>query len=72
MIPATSFSGRKVALFGLGESGLATVRALILLRLGPNRVPSAADIEIARVNFERLVPATAQRVMNFWKARQSA
>jgi hypothetical protein len=43
-----------------------------LLRLGPNRVPSAADIEIARVNFERLVPATAQRVMNFWKARQSA
>lgn len=50
----------------------ATVRALILLRLGPNRVPSAADIEMARVNFERLVPATAQRVMNFWKARQSA
>lgn len=50
----------------------ATVRALILLRLGPNRVPSATDIEMARVNFERLVTATAQRVMNFWKARQSA
>ena len=47
----------------------ATVRALILLRLGPNRVPSATDIEMARVNFERLVTATAQRVMNFWKAR---
>src|SRR6185437_12284132 len=50
----------------------ATVRALILLRLGPNRVPSTTDIEMARGNFERLVPATAQRVMNFWKARQSA
>jgi uncharacterized protein (DUF2336 family) len=50
----------------------ATVRALILLRLGPNRVPSATDIEMARVNFERLVPATAQRVMSFWKTRQSA
>lgn len=47
----------------------ATVRALILLRLGPNRMPSATDIEMARVNFERLVTATAQRVMNFWKAR---
>ena len=50
----------------------ATVRALILLRLGPNRTPSATDIEMARVNFERLVPSTAERVMNFWKARQSA
>jgi hypothetical protein len=50
----------------------ATVRALILLRLGPNRAQSAADIETARANFERLVPSTAQRVMNFWKARQSA
>ena len=29
MIPATSFSGRKVALFGLGGSGIATARALI-------------------------------------------
>lgn len=28
MIPATSFAGRKVALFGLGGSGLATARAL--------------------------------------------
>jgi hypothetical protein len=50
----------------------ATVRALILLRLGPNRAASETDFEAARVNFERLVPATAQRVMNFWKARQSA
>jgi len=28
MIPATSFSGKRVALFGLGGSGLATARAL--------------------------------------------
>ncbi|MCO5730300.1 UDP-N-acetylmuramoyl-L-alanine--D-glutamate ligase [Rhizobium sp. SSA_523] len=29
MIPVTTFSGRKVALFGLGGSGLATARALV-------------------------------------------
>ena len=50
----------------------ATVRALILLRTGPNRVPSQADLEGARVNFTRLMPATAERVVNFWKARQAA
>jgi hypothetical protein len=50
----------------------ATVRALILLRLGPNRVPSTTDLEMARVNFERLASTTAQRVMHFWKTRQSA
>ena len=50
----------------------ATVRALILLRLGPNRVPAPADIEAARVNFARLMPSTAERVVDFWKARQSA
>jgi uncharacterized protein (DUF2336 family) len=50
----------------------ATVRALILLRLGPNRVVSAADIESARVNFARLMPSTVERVVSFWKARQSA
>ena len=49
-----------------------TVRALILLRLGPNRVISTADIEGARVNFARLMPSTAERVVNFWKARQAA
>jgi uncharacterized protein (DUF2336 family) len=47
----------------------ATVRALILLRLGPNRVASPADIESARVNFGRLMPATAERVVGFWKTR---
>ncbi|HEY2210978.1 MAG TPA: DUF2336 domain-containing protein, partial [Bradyrhizobium sp.] len=50
----------------------ATVRALILLRLGANRVPSPADIESARVNFARLMPSTAERVVNFWQTRQSA
>jgi uncharacterized protein (DUF2336 family) len=50
----------------------ATVRALIVLRLGPGRVPSATDIEEARLNFERLAPSTAQRVLGFWQTRQSA
>ena len=49
----------------------ATVRALILLRMGPNRVPSPADIESARVNFVRLMPSTAERVVGFWKTRAS-
>ena len=50
----------------------ATVRALILLRLGPNRVPSPSDIESARVNFARLMPSTAERVVKFWQTRQTA
>jgi uncharacterized protein (DUF2336 family) len=49
----------------------ATVRALILLRLGPHRVPASADIESVRVNYARLMPSTAERVVNFWKSRQS-
>jgi uncharacterized protein (DUF2336 family) len=50
----------------------ATVRALIQLRLGPNRVASSGDIESARVNFGRLMPSTAERVVSFWQTRQSA
>jgi uncharacterized protein (DUF2336 family) len=50
----------------------ATVRALILLRLGPNRIVAPADIENARVNFARLMPSTAERVVGFWKSRQTA
>ena len=46
----------------------ATVRALILLRLGPSRVASPTDIENARVNFTRLMPSTAERVVNFWQS----
>ena len=50
----------------------ATVRSLILLRLGPSRVASPADIEAARVNFARLMPSAAERVVGFWQTRQSA
>jgi uncharacterized protein (DUF2336 family) len=50
----------------------ATVRALVLLRLGPHRTPGAADIENARLNFSRLMPSTAERVVGFWKTRFSA
>ena len=56
----------------LGKSiGLewATVRALVVLRLGPGKIPSGPDIEEARVNFERLSQATAQRVLTFWRTR---
>jgi hypothetical protein len=34
-------------------------------------MPSPADIEGARVNFARLMPLTAERVVNFWKTRQT-
>ena len=47
----------------------ATVRALIVLRLGPNRPPSPVDLENARLNYQRLMPSTAQRVVEFWKTR---
>jgi uncharacterized protein (DUF2336 family) len=50
----------------------ATVRALILLRSGPNRMPAPADIENARINFSRLMLSTAERVVGFWKTRFSA
>ena len=38
-------------------------------RLGPSRTASPADIENARVNFGRLMPSTAERVVGFWKTR---
>jgi uncharacterized protein (DUF2336 family) len=50
----------------------ATVRALVLLRLGPSRVPSPTDIENTRLNFGRLMPATAERVVSFWQTRAPA
>ena len=43
----------------------ATVRALILLWYGPNRAPSPADLEVARVNFTRLMPSTARARRGF-------
>ena len=50
----------------------ATVRALILMRLGPNRIVAPEDIESSRVNFARLMPSTVERVVSFWMAQQSA
>ena len=47
----------------------ATVRALILMRLGPNRVPSVSDVESARANYAKLMPSTAERVVGFWRTR---
>jgi uncharacterized protein (DUF2336 family) len=47
----------------------ATVRALIVLRTGPSRTPSPADMEAARVNFTRLMLSTAERVVGFWQTR---
>jgi hypothetical protein len=32
-------------------------------------VASQGDIESARVNFARLMPSTAERVVSFWKTR---
>ena len=50
----------------------ATVRALVLLRLGPARIPASADIDSVRANFMRLAPSTAERVVSFWRARETA
>jgi uncharacterized protein (DUF2336 family) len=49
-----------------------TVRALVLLRLGPARMPAAADIDNVRTNFMRLMPLTAERVVGFWRTRATA
>jgi uncharacterized protein (DUF2336 family) len=46
-----------------------TVRALLALRLAPGRALSPADVENARVSYERLATSTAQRVMKFWTER---
>jgi uncharacterized protein (DUF2336 family) len=51
--------------------GWPTVRALILLWYGPHRTPADADIEEARMNFMRLMPVTAERVVNFWRNRRT-
>ncbi len=50
----------------------ATVRALVLLRLGPARIPGSADIDSVRSNFMRLSPSTAERVVSFWRTRELA
>ncbi len=45
-----------------------TVRALLAFR-SPDRMSPATNFELARANFERLSPTTAQRVVKFWKER---
>lgn len=65
-------SGKRDSLLILGRAlGLewGTVKALLALRLAPGRMLSATDVEVARVGFERLALATAQRMMKFWKER---
>jgi uncharacterized protein (DUF2336 family) len=49
-----------------------TVRALVLLRLGPARMPASTDIDNVRTNYMRLAPSTAERVVTFWRARETA
>jgi uncharacterized protein (DUF2336 family) len=46
-----------------------TVRAVVGVRAGPDPVSNEA-IDEAFGNFQRLSPATAQRVVRFWQARQ--
>ena len=48
--------------------GWPTVRAVITARSGAQGASSQA-LDAAFTNFERLSPATAQRVMRFWQAR---
>jgi uncharacterized protein (DUF2336 family) len=48
--------------------GWPTVRAVINSRPGPK--PSREVLDAALENFERLTPATAQRVVRFWQVRQ--
>lgn len=48
----------------------SSVRALLVLKLGAGKAPSPADIEEARLNFERLSVNTASRVLAFWRARE--
>jgi uncharacterized protein (DUF2336 family) len=70
------FTGPRIdSILVLGKSldlAWPTVRALVVLRLGPNRVPAETDIENARLNFQRLVPVTAQRMLAFWRSRHPA
>ena len=51
--------------------GWPTVRAIILSRVGTPTVSTQA-LDNAFANFERLSPATAQRVMRFWQSRPAA
>jgi hypothetical protein len=47
------------------------VRAIIAAR-PDGKATSSQILDAAFTNFERLSPATAQRVMRFWQARPAA
>jgi uncharacterized protein (DUF2336 family) len=49
-----------------------TVRALMAFRSPDGRISPAPDFRVARANYERLSPTTAQRVVKFWKERSQA
>jgi uncharacterized protein (DUF2336 family) len=49
--------------------GWQTVRAIIMARQG-GKSASSQGLDTAYSNFERLSPATAQRVMRFWQVRR--
>lgn len=51
--------------------GWQTVRATILIRSG-GKGTSTQALDAAYTNFERLSPATAQRVTRFWQIRQGS
>lgn len=48
--------------------GWPTVREVVIARPGPQ--PSSQALDSAFENFEKLTPATAQRVVRFWQVRQ--
>ncbi len=48
--------------------GWRTVRAIMAAR--PDAKPTGQTLDTARENYERLTPATAQRVVRFWQVRQ--
>jgi uncharacterized protein (DUF2336 family) len=48
----------------------ATLRAVMLLRLGPGRAPSLPDLALAQATYEQIGIATAQRVVHFWQTRK--
>jgi uncharacterized protein (DUF2336 family) len=48
-----------------------TVRAVMMVRPSGN-MKQPPGLETAQMNFERLAPATAQRVVRFWQLRQEA
>jgi uncharacterized protein (DUF2336 family) len=47
-----------------------TLRAIMLLRLGPGRAPSQPDLALAQATYEQIGLVTAQRVVHFWRTRK--